>query len=94
MKKLKWYFKHGTKFDEFYVLWEDGKYILVKNCDTEMYSYGLKCDFGTLFGFPVNQSCLTHDECIRMLNSFMEIDKKYDDCNQTMNVWKNMLMAL
>jgi hypothetical protein len=79
MKKLKWYFKNGTMFEVFSVLYEDDNYILVKNDETEKLSYGLKKDFGTLYGFPVNQSCLTNCECVSMLNAFIEIDKKYID---------------
>lgn len=79
MEKLRWYFKHGTKFEEFSVLYDDDKFILVQNDNTQNYSYGLKSDFGTLYGFPVNQSCLNMEQANDMLHAFVEIDKKYLD---------------
>lgn len=40
MKKLKWYFKNGTRFKEYSVLYDDGKFVLVQNENTKKYSYG------------------------------------------------------
>ena len=60
----------------------------------KLYSFGLKNDFGTLYGFPVNQSCLTKEETIGTLKSFIEIDNKYDDINNTAKVWGNMIKIL
>lgn len=91
MEKLRWYFKNGTKFEEYTVLYDDGKYILVQNDNSKKYSYGLKKDFGSLYGFPVNQSCLNIGELKEMLNAFINIDKQYSDVNNTMNVWNSML---
>lgn len=68
MEKLRWYFKNGTKFEEYSVLYSDDSFILVQNDNTKKYSYGLRRDFGTLCGFPVNQSCLTTDEVKEMLS--------------------------
>lgn len=93
-KILKWYYKHGAAFEEYTVLWENEKYILVQNCDTKKYTFGLRRDFGTLYGFPVGQSCLTLRECKEVLAAFIDIDKKYSDCNQTMSIWENMLDTL
>ena len=92
MKQIKWYFKNN--YEIYNVLYEDDKYILVKNDSTKNYSFGLKRDFGTLFGFPINQSCLSKEECINRLNSFVEIDKKYNDVNHTIAIYENMLNAL
>jgi hypothetical protein len=99
MKKLRWYFKHGTKFEEFSVLYDDDKFILVQNDNTKKYSYGLKSDFGTLYGFPVNQSCLNTEEVKAILYAFVEIDKKYlDSLGEIAEVnikrWNNMLEAI
>lgn len=99
MKKLKWYYKHGTKYELFSVLYEDDSFILVMNDDTKNYSFGLTRDFGTLYGFPVNQSCLTLDECKKQLNAFIKIDKKYlnslgEIAEKNIERWQNMLKAL
>lgn len=41
MKKLKWYYKHGTKYEMFSVLYEDDTFMLVQNDDTKTFSFGL-----------------------------------------------------
>jgi len=99
MKKLRWYLKHGIKFEEFSVLYDDDKFILVQNDNTKKYSYGLKSDFGTLYGFPVNQSCLNTEEVKAILYEFVEIDKKYLDtlgeiAEVNIQRWNNMLEAI
>lgn len=99
MEKLRWYFKQGTKFEEFSVLYDDGKFILVKNDSSGKYSYGLKRDFGSLYGFPVNQSYLTIEEAKDMLMAFIEIDEKYldslgDIARENILRWKNMINVL
>lgn len=90
MKQIKWYFSNSCEI--YNVLYEDDKYILVQN--DKYYSFGLKRDFGTFCGFPINQSVLDKEECINRLNSFVEIDKKYNDVNHTMAIYENMLNAL
>ena len=92
MKKIKWYFKKNHQI--YNILYEDDKYILIQNNRNKLYSFGLKKDFGSLYGFPVNQSCLNKDECISILKQFIEIDKKYNDVNKTMAIYKNMLIVL
>ena len=99
MEKLKWYFKHGTKYELYSVLYKDDKWILVQNDKTGKYSFGLERDFGTLFGFPVNQSCLTIDELKEILNDFIKIDTRYIRsigyiAINNMNRWKNMILAI
>lgn len=99
MEKLRWYFKNGTKFEEYSVLYADDKFILVQNDHTKKYSYGLRRDFGTLYGFPVNQSCLTLDEAKGMLNAFVKIDTSYFDslgyiAQENINRWNSMLKAI
>jgi hypothetical protein len=64
MNTRRWYFKNN--YTEYQVLFEDDGYILVRNLEFDSkkwpeygpYSFGLSRDFGTLYGFPVNQSCL------------------------------------
>ena len=92
MEKRKWQFKNNYEY--YNILYEDEKYILVQNDNSKNYSFGLKRDFGTLFGFPINQSCLSKKECINTLYAFIEIDKKYDDVCKTMNIYKNMIKVL
>lgn len=100
MKKLKWYFCHGTKYEMYSVLYEDEKFILVQNDNTKQYSFGLTRDFDTLFGFPINQSCLTLEELKMQLNAFIEIDKKYykecphDFFSENIERWQNMIKAV
>ena len=99
MRKLKWYFKNGTKYELFSVLYEEGDYILVMNDDTKKYSFGLNRDFGSLYGFPVNQSCLTIKELKKQLNAFIKIDNKYisslgEYAEKNIKRWQNMIKAV
>ena len=61
----------------FSVLYDDEKFVLVKNVSSGDYSFGLKRDFGTLFGFPVDKSCLTVEEAKSVLLGFIGIDEKF-----------------
>ena len=92
MNKKVWYFKNNSEV--YSVLYEDKTFILVMDDESELYSFGSKNDFGTLYGFPVNQSCLTKEEIIDTLKSFIEIDNKYSDINNTAKVWNNMIKIL
>lgn len=94
MRKLKWYYKNGETFEVYSVLYDNGKYILVQNDNTKKYSFGLSSDFGTLFGFPVNQSCLSAEELKAQLLAFIEIGKKYNNVNQTQKIYETMLEAI
>jgi hypothetical protein len=99
MKKLNWYFKHGTICHVYSVLYEDDDFILVQNDETQEYSFGLKGDFGTFWGFPVNQSCLSSNEAEKILTEFIEIDKKYLDtlgeiAANNIRRWKNMILGI
>ena len=94
MKKLKWYYKNGETFEVYSVLYDNGKYILVQNDNTKKYSFGLARDFGSLYGFPVDQSCLTKKEVKERLLAFIEIDKKYNNVNQTQKIYESMLEAI
>ena len=92
MNKKVWYFKNNSEV--YSVLYEDKTYILVMNDESKLYSFGLKNDFGTLCGFPVNQSCLSKEETIDILKIFVKIDNKYSDINNTAKVWSNMIKIL
>lgn len=92
MKQIKWYFKNN--YEIYNVLYENEKHILVQNYNTKLYSFGLKRDFGSIFGFPLNQSYLNKEECINRLNSFIKIDEKYGDPNNTKEIYENMLKVL
>ena len=83
MGKLRWYLKNGTKFEEYSVLYSDDKFILVQNDNSKKYSFGLKRDFGTLYGFPVNQSCLNKKEIKQQLERLINIG--------VFEVWNRML---
>lgn len=97
MKQLKWYFKHGTTYETYSVLYEDEKFILVQNNNTKKYSFGMIDDFGSLYGFPVNQSCLTSEEAKDVLQDFIEIDKKYKEYPfslENISRWENMILNI
>lgn len=92
MRERVWYFKNNKEV--YNVLYDDNIWILVQNKKDKYYSFGLTRDFGTLYGFPINQSCLTKEKCIDLLKRFIEIDKKYNNATQTMQIYKNMIIAL
>lgn len=92
MKTKKWYFKNNCEL--YNILYEDNRFILVQNVNNKLFSFGVASDFGTLLGFPVNQSCLTKNECINTLKRFINIDKKYNDVNKTINIYKSMIMKV
>ena len=94
MQKLKWYYKNGETFEVYSVLYDNGNYILVQNDNTKKYSFGLARDFGTLYGFPVNQSCLSAEELKAQLLAFIEIDKKYNNANKTQEIYEKMLKTI
>ena len=99
MKKLKWYFKNGESYETYTVLYETDGWLLVKNNNTKEYSFGLARDFGTLLGFPVNQSCLPFEKAKAQLNAFVAIDEKYlptlgDIARNNIKRWKDMISAL
>ena len=92
MKTKKWYFKNN--YELYNILYEDDRFILVQNVNDKLFSFGVASDFGTLLGFPVNQSCLTKNECINKLKRFIDISKEYKDVNKTINIYKLMIMRV
>jgi len=81
----RWYFKHGTRYEEFNVLYDNGMFMLVQNRETKAFSFGLCEDFGTLFGFPVNWSCLTKDQTIELLQGMIRVDNTDPELDA---IWK------
>ena len=92
MKTKKWYFKNN--YELYNILYEDDRFILVQNVNDKLFSFGVASDFGTLLGFPVNQSCLTKNECINKLKRFIDISKEYNDVNKTINIYKLMTIKV
>ena len=92
MKTKKWYFKNN--YELYNVLYEDDRFILVQNVNDKLFSFGVASDFDTLLGFPINQSSLTKNECIDKLKRFIDISKKYNDVNKTINIYKLMIMKV
>lgn len=90
----------NRKGEKFEVLFDNGKYCVVKNCETKDYSFGLWRDFYDLYYFPVNQSCLTLEQIKYRLNAFIEINKKYFKTQEEqknfgkVELYTNMLKSL
>lgn len=92
MELKRWYFKNN--YEDYNVLFENETYILVQNINTGKYSFGISRDFGSFYGFPVNQSSLNRNECIERLKQFIKIDKIYNDVNNTINIYNKMIKLL
>lgn len=75
MRKKMWRFKDNVEI--YSVLYEDDSFILVFNDETEVFSFGMTRDFGSLCGFPVNWSCLNLNQLVDILHRFITIDEKY-----------------
>lgn len=91
MKQLKWYLKRGTKSESYSVLYEDETFMLVQNENSGKISFGTRDCFGTLYGFPVNWSCLAWEEATETLDRLCKISTT-SEIHQ--NAWKGMLAAL
>jgi hypothetical protein len=91
MEQRKWFFNHGANFELFNVLFDCDGFLVVQNDETRTISFGTADCFGSLFGFPVNQSCLTKDEAISVLRGWIEIDKGYGFPTSR---WKNMISVI
>lgn len=92
MKIKRWYFKNN--YEDYKVLFENETYILIQNINTSKYSFGISRDFGSFYGFPINQSCLNKNECIERLKQFIEIDKTYNNVNNNINIYNKMIKLL
>lgn len=77
MEQRKWFFDGGANFELFNVLFDRDGFLVVQNSKTRTISFGAASCFGSLFGFPANQSCLTKDEAISILLDWVNIDNGY-----------------
>ena len=77
MEQRKLFFNNGTNFELFNVLFDREGFLVVQNDKTRTISFGTADCFGSLFGFPANQSCLTKDEAISILLDWVNIDNGY-----------------
>lgn len=87
------YYSNGSH-EDFKILYNNNKHILVKNLSTKSdnkYSFGLREDLYSFYGFPVNQSCLTKKEVIKTLNRFIEINKQYTNNKNEIKMYKDMI---
>lgn len=91
MEQRKWFFNHGANFELFNVLFDRDGFIVVQNDKTNAISLGTEDCFGSLYGFPVDQSCLTKDEAISILRGWIEIDKGYEFSTSR---WESMICAI
>lgn len=91
MEQRKWFFNHGANYELFNVLFDNGGFLVVRNAETNTISFGTADCFGSLFGFPVNQSCLTKGEAISVLRDWIAIDKDYGFSTSR---WENMISAI
>lgn len=74
MEQRKWYYNNHKSYEVFNVLSENVRFMLVQNDETKLYSFGDRRDFDTVFGFPVNDSCLTLQELMNRLDDMIAID--------------------
>lgn len=77
MRQRKWFFNNGANFELFNVLFDRDGFLVVQNDKTRTISFGAADCFGSLFGFPANQACLTKDEAISILRDWVKIDNGY-----------------
>ena len=78
----KWYFKNGSCFETYNILYDNGRFMLAENRKTKLVSFG-PCDcFNSLFGFPVDWSCLTRKEAVDVLNRLILLDEKYPEVRE------------
>lgn len=78
MRQRKLFFNNGANFELFNVLFDRDGFLVVQDDKTRAISFGTADCFGSLYGFPANQSCLTKDEAISILRDWVKIDNGYD----------------
>lgn len=91
MRQRKCFFNNGANFELFNVLFDCDGFLVVQNDETKAISFGTVDCFGSLFGFPANQSCLTRDEAISVLCDWVEIDKDYSFLTSR---WESMINVI
>ena len=63
-------------YESYSVLYRDEDYIVVRNDATGKHSFGLAKDFHSGW-FPVNQSHVSADEAVAVLDGFITVDMQY-----------------
>ena len=91
MEQRKWFFNGGANFELFNVLFDRDGFLVVQNSKTRTISFGAASCFGSLFGFPANQSCLTKDEAISILLDWVNIDNGYGFLTSR---WESMISVI
>ena len=74
MERIEWKFGKGSEW--YAVLWHNHGQIMVQNENSGKISFGNEEDFGSFYGFPVNNSCLTIREAKERLETLLTISKK------------------
>lgn len=91
MRQRKWFFNNGANFELFNVLFDYDGFIVVQNDKTRAISFGTADCFNSLYGFPVNQSCLTKKQAVSLLLEWVDIDKNF---GLPVSRWENMISAI
>lgn len=103
MTQRRWYYRHGTCYETFNILFDNSRFMLVQNDDTKVFSFGTSDSFNTLYGFGVNQSCLTKQEAIAELRRWIAIDEQHPSMREVelqqfgytvIDQWNSMIAAL
>lgn len=74
MERIEWKFGKGSEW--YKVLYRKHGFIMVQSEGNELISFGQENDFGSFYGFPVNNSCLTIGEAKERIKRLLEINKK------------------
>ena len=91
MEQRKWFFNGGANFELFNVLFYRDGFLVVQNSKTRTISFGATSCFGSLYGFPANQSCLTKDEAVSVFREWAKIDKGY---SFLVSRWENIISII
>lgn len=74
IRKLVSYNNSGKSCEVFNVLYENPVFMLIQSTETKLYYFGLRSDFNSIWGFPVNDSALSLNELIERLDELIELD--------------------
>lgn len=94
MAQRKWYYRNGTCYETFNILFDNSHFMLVQNDDTKVFSFGTSDCFNTLYGFGVNQSCLTKQEVIAELRRWIAIDEQHPSMRKVIDQLNSMIDVL
>lgn len=103
MEQRKRYFNHSSRYELYNILFDNGRFMLVENCETKEISFGM-CDcFNDPCGFPVAWSCLTRPQAVSTISGLIGIDKKYPEVQEleqqqfgytSIDQWNGMIDAM